>query len=124
MQTVKVKKHELLTALKTNKENHLKIFTEAQIGYRTRVIEELDALLAKARRGDRIPAYWTLPSPVNQTPEYERAILMLEMSVDDEVTLTAQEFQCYVMDRWAWRQKFLEDNSTYSATAEHLSRLE
>lgn len=121
MQTVKVKKNRLLEALRINKENHLKIFNEAQVGYRKRVIQELDDMAKKARAGERVPTFWQLAAPVNQTPEYERAILMLEMSVDEEVTLTQQEFQCYVMDRWAWRQKFLEDNSVYSVTAAELS---
>ena len=121
MQNVKVKKDQLLTALRANKEKHLQIFTEAQLGYRKRVIQELDALLRRAVAGDRVPHHWMLQAPVNQTPEYERAILMLEMSVDDEVTLTANEFQCYVMDRWAWRQKFLQDNAAYSITAAQLS---
>lgn len=117
MQSVKVKKDELLKILTTNREKHTAIFEEAQVGYRKRVIEELDALLAKATRGERVPSYWRLQAPVNQTPEYDRAIRMLEMSVDSEVTLSAQDFESYVMDRWAWKKQFLASNKSYSVTA-------
>lgn len=117
MQQVTIKKDALLATLTTNREKHTQIFEEAQVGYRKRVIDELDALLAKAKRGERVPSYWRLQAPVNQTPEYDRAILMLQMSVDDQVTLSAQDFESYVMDRWAWKKQFLASNKSYSVTA-------
>ena len=117
MQQVTVKKDELLTTLKANREKHTQIFEEAQAGYRTRVIEELDSLLAKAKRGERVPSFWRIQAPVNQTPEYDRTIRMLEMSVDDTINLTSSEFEAYVMDRWHWRKQFLAANKAYSVTA-------
>jgi len=55
--------------------------------------------------------------PMNQTPEYDQAIRMLEMSVEDEVELTAGEFSQFVMDRWHWKQQFSATNSAYIAAA-------
>lgn len=117
MQQVTVKKDALLDILRTNREKHTAIFLEAQAGYRERVIKELDAMLAKAKKGERVPNYWQIQAPVNQTPEYDRAIRMLEMSVDDTVQLSASEFESYVMDRWTWKKAFLAANSAYSVTA-------
>jgi hypothetical protein len=38
---------------------------------------------------------------------------MLEMSVDDIIVLTSQEFDCYVMDNWTWKQNVTVRNSSY-----------
>lgn len=117
MKEVKVNKSELLTTLRANLTEHQSIFEEALDGYKKKVIEILERKLADARAGKRIPEHISIPMPVNQSHEYKRTIRMLEMSVEDTVTLTAQEFDMYVMDRWQWKQNFLTSNSAYSAKA-------
>lgn len=49
MQTVKVKRTELLEALQKNRESHRKIFDRAQVGYRKAAVDALDQMLAEAR---------------------------------------------------------------------------
>lgn len=117
MRTVRVKKDELLDKLHENRAQHRKIFLEAVDGFRTKAIELLEAALDDARAGRRVKASFHLQQPVDQTREYDRTIKMLEMSVDSHVELTAQEFEAYVMDRWAWKHQFLTANSFYSTTA-------
>lgn len=117
MKEVKVKRDELLGVLKVNREKHQQIFGEALDGYKVKVIETLERTLNQARSGERVSEHITIPRPINQTHEYNRAIRMMEMSVEPEVTLTTQEFDCYVMDRWHWKQQFLASNSLYSGTA-------
>jgi hypothetical protein len=43
-----------------------------------------------------------LVQPRDHTSDYDRVIMMLEMSVDDTIVLDANEFDQYVRDVWAW----------------------
>ena len=76
-------KSQLLTIIKENRDKHRAVFEEAQAGYRTKVIEELDKRLADARAGRRIDTFISLTEPVDQTRNYDRVIKMLEMFQDD-----------------------------------------
>jgi hypothetical protein len=113
MQEVTVKREQLLEKLKENREAHREVFEISLEGYRKAVIEHLERLLADAREGKRIEHNVRMPVPQDQTPEYDQAIAMLEMSVDDEIELTSQEFACYVMDRWGWKRQFTASNKSY-----------
>jgi len=113
MQTVKIQRLKLLETVKTNRSNHRDLFLKAQDGYRTQVITELDEMLQEARDGKRIRRVVQLTEPIDQTNEYDRVIMMLEMSVDDVVELTAHEFDCYARDKWQWSQNVNVTNSFY-----------
>jgi len=113
MREVKCKTADLLVKLKENRENHQEAFELALVAYRDQAVKELEAMLAEAREGKRIRRAVSLVEPVNQTKEYNQAILMLEMSVDVEITLSEQEFACFVMDRWRWKEQFALTASSY-----------
>lgn len=115
MNTVKVRKDELLAKLKSNRENHRALFLEAQEGYRDLVIAELDKSLKDAREGREIRTYIRMDAPQDHTDDYDNVIEMLKMSVEDVVELKAIEFQCYVMDKWQWAQAAFLQNSAYAA---------
>lgn len=117
MKDIKVKKAHLLEKLKANRDEHRKIFLEALDGYRKKCIELLDAELAKAKNGKQFHMYFSLTQPVDQTKDYDRAIKMLEMSVEDEVSLSELDFSNYVLDDWQWKRNFLSSNRAYSTTA-------
>ena len=116
MNAINVKKSELLDVLRKNREQHRKIFLEAQESYRTAVIKELDFMLEEARSGRRIKRAVELTEPVDQTREYDRVIRMMEMSVDETIPLEEHEFRCYVLDEWGWKASFLASNRHYSKT--------
>lgn len=115
MNKVTVKKDELLGILRTNRTKHRDIFIDAQKGYKERVIAELEKSLDDARAGKKLRTSITLVAPVNQTGDYDQAIGMLEMSVDNTVELSASEFRQYVLDKWAWDAQFKMSNATYTA---------
>lgn len=117
METVKVKKSELLQKLKHNRAEHRAIFNEASAEFRKQVIKVLDERLADAREGKRIMLRINLTQPMDQTEEYDQAIAMCEMSVDDEIELSYDNFRNYVLDKWRWREQFIASNSEYSAKA-------
>jgi hypothetical protein len=55
--------------------------------------------------------------PDNHTKDYERAIRMMRSSIYDEVRLSEQEFDSYVLNNWQWKDKFLTANSFYITNA-------
>jgi hypothetical protein len=117
MSTVTVKKDELLATVRANRETHRTIFLEAVQGFRAKAIEMLDERLKDAVAGRRIDISIHLPRPVDQTRDYDKVIKMLEMSVDDEIELTQNEFTQYVMDDWSWKKQFSAVNKTYTVSA-------
>lgn len=116
MKTVKVKKQELITILTKNRAEHHDIFLEAQKNYRTAAIEVIDKQLelAKNNKPFVLTEITELVQPADYTKEYDRVLQMLEMSVDDIIEITAQEFQNFVQDIWNWSQNWSISNSGYS----------
>ena len=114
MHSVKVKRLPLLEQIKTNRDAHRDQFLKAQAGFRERVIEELDAMLAEARQGKGLRTSVRLVAPEDHTAEYDRVIAMLEMSVDDELQIDSASFNQYVRNEWAWFQRASTINAVYS----------
>lgn len=117
MENVKVKKTETLEILKANRAAHKKIFLEALEGYHKQAIEILEKHIENIKKGRVGTVNVSLPTPMDCTKDYDRAIKMLEMSVDDQIILDETSFSQYVMDDWNWKRQFLTSNSTYSLTA-------
>jgi len=117
MQTVKVKKPELLKKLKENRKEHRDTFLEALNGYHKAAQKALEDRIQEAKENKRVNLHFHLEQPTDQTREYDRVIMMLEMSVDDEIELTQKEFANYVMDDWSWMQQWLHSNRGYSESA-------
>ncbi len=113
MNTVKVKKDELLEKIKANRNTHTDVFERALVKYRELAIKELDAMLVEARQGKRIRRTVSLVEPVNHTTDYDRVIGMLEMHIEAEIELSAAEYQMYVDDDWGWKGQFTATNSRY-----------
>jgi hypothetical protein len=116
MKTVKIAKAELIKVLKINRDAHHSIFLEALDGYRKEVIKQLEKSLDDAKAGKKVRQTLELVEPMNQTKDYDRAIRMLEMSIESVVDITEHEFQCYVQDDWSWKSQFVGSNINYSST--------
>ena len=116
MDTVIVKRDELLERLRENRDSHRSIFDKALEVYRERVeawlLQRLDDL--RARRKIRI--HYDAPEPVDYTHVYDAAILMLEMHIKDEVEITSRDFRRYVMNEWEWREHFAANTAAYLVT--------
>lgn len=110
----KVRKQDLIEALTANREGHRAKFLAAQDAYRKRVIEILDQRLADARAGRQIDLTFYLPVPEDHTADYDRELRMLEMEVEDTVSLDSRLFDQLVMDNWAWSPAFAATNSVYA----------
>lgn len=115
MDTAKVCRTQLLAKIEDNRANHRALFLKAQEGYRRMVIEELDKMLADAREGKPIRTTIALQAPQDHTDEYDNAIEMLRMDIEEHIEISAHDFQCYVRDKWQWSAHANFLNSTYAA---------
>lgn len=114
MNTVKVKKSELLKTLLANREKHRKKFDDANAGFQKKLLAKLEKLIRTARRGDYIKDSIGLSRPVSYLEQYDTALSMLRMSVDDVIELDREDFAKYVLDDWAWKEHFLANSSLYT----------
>lgn len=115
MRQIKVNKASLLEIVKKNREEHGGAFAEAQKAYREVAIKALDEQLAAARenRPFQLRVLFALEPPQDHTTDYDRSIRMLEMSVDNEIVISEQEFQQYVQDIWGWSQGWASNAINY-----------
>jgi ferritin-like protein len=138
---VEVDRRKLVETLKENKEKHVKLFKEAILGYREaarrklsedgeKAKKELEKNLAKV--GEAIDDFdvnkpnnfndyfvlvqqivMTLPVPKSYEGAYDAAIAIAEWEVNDTMTLTFAEFNCFVRDEWDWKENFLNVSNSY-----------
>jgi len=104
----------LLEALRSNLERHRHLVKQMREARKEKMIKDLRRALRMARKGTPVPdSELEWPDPPDHTEEYERAIQMLEMSVDETFTVDEQLFNCYVRDQWSWSRHFTTMSSAY-----------
>jgi len=114
---VVVNKAKLRSVLGKNKKKHRQIFEAACDGYRDKAMELLEQRVAEIKAGKVIHLAFSLPVPEDHTPDYERALKMLEMEVNDTIELDENEFAELVMDDWQWKRQWITTNSMYTSMA-------
>lgn len=118
MRSVKVNKIDLLKTVQENLEKHIAEYNESVEDYKSAVIKvaEKNLELAKTRDLDQIAKHRGFPSaPRSHEAEYNRAIRMLQMSVDIDIELEETIFNQLVLDEWAWKDNFAMMASTYKS---------
>lgn len=110
---VSVKKEDLLKVIRENRDKHFKTFLAAQEGYKKACITQLEARLAAARAGQKVDIRVGLTEPVNHLKDYDRVLRMLELSTEEVWQISEDQFGNYVMDEWAWTERFVVTNSAY-----------
>lgn len=117
MQSINVDRISLLEIVKKNREKHKQTFEAAYEIYRQKAILELSLNLKEAERGKKIITTIAMPEPLSFLEDYDQAIQMLEMSIDDSIELTSSNFSNLVLDKWHWNGKFVASISSYSSSA-------
>lgn len=130
MKEVRVKKSELLDILRTNGQKHVQEYQEAIEGWRVETLKELSKLSRKVKKLDLenavdltendFPNLWVSAAqdrPTCHAKDYDRAIAMLDMSTEDEVVISAREFDQFVNDEWDWKEAFTVSNAKYGGSA-------
>jgi hypothetical protein len=116
MKSVKLDRDELLEIVRENKEKHVADYREAVADYKKVAVALAKENLALARTGrlEDIAKMKALPlAPTSYEDSYNRAIRMLELSVDELIELEEQVFNQLVLDEWHWKQMFSSMNATY-----------
>ncbi len=114
------KREEVLVKLRENLERHKTILAEADKGYIAKAHGALRAKLAELAEGNPVKLRFELAPPTSHVQAYESVISMLEAATDDVITLSMEQQQAFMCDRWEWRQEFLESNSGFVPRIEHM----
>jgi len=119
---VKVRRDELLSVLRQNREQHVRDYQAACVGYREVALRRIEESFQEAREvvhrlkeGQTVAVGFriSLSVPMSYERAYDQIIRMMEMSVDAEIVLTASQFACFVMDDWEWKEDWASSNAPY-----------
>lgn len=115
MKTVRVKTAELIHALTENKMKHKEDVVKATEGYQRSVLAAMDEVKTKIKSGKEfnLRKLHAMTPPISKVEEYDRALEMLNMSVDDVVEISETDFRCFVQDQWDWSHQALLSNTRY-----------
>lgn len=116
MENVIVGKDDLISRIKQNKEKHLAEYKETREKYKWKMAGLLQDLVEEVKSGKLadLSLIYHYPAPQEYLSEYDTALTMLEMSVDDTITLSEEDFKKFVMDDWNWKKSFSASNTFYS----------
>ena len=116
---VNVKKTELLEKLQANKTKHEKevekateLYKKAKREYLNTLKEQIETRLQNEDPDINTNVRMLVSQPVSYAKQYDSAIKMLEMSTSELVYLNSAEFNQYVLDDWAWKQNWANNNMT------------
>jgi hypothetical protein len=115
MNSVKVKKSELLTTLKLNLKHHQIDVEEALILRHTETREYFESKLDSLTKNPdyQIKERITFPIPEDNSKEYEKVIRMVEMTQDDIIELDESQFDMLVMDNWGFKNTLIQTSAFY-----------
>jgi len=118
---VKVNRKNLIEKLKENRGKHKKEYDEAVEAYQAACVKELQDALKKVRGWKTAADYDDVQvhnyPPGHHLKEYDRVLASLEMSVDEDLVITAAQVAQFVMDEWNWSENFRNTASTYKIAA-------
>ena len=107
-----VKKADLIEQIIENKEAHIIAYAKAVEAYKAEALKQLKKLTDDVNNGS-VTIKLNLTTPVDNRNNYDKIISMFEWDILEEVELTQQEFNEYILDETeAARHAFLS-NSMY-----------
>lgn len=120
--SVNVKRTELLEKLKANLAEHEQDHQEALVGYKIKLVKDLQKTLKKVKATEHSDlSQYSSPRfdqpPVSYSSEYREVIAMMEMSVDEHINLDSTSFRSYILNQWSWSSSVNMTNSMYKSIA-------
>lgn len=111
-----VSRTKLIEALKANRSKHVEEHQMALKGWREQFLVHLTAQIECLEADDwaRFQIPGALARPPSFVHDYDVALKMFEMSVDEEIELDGPQFQAFVMDDWGWKAAFTANVANYS----------
>ena len=119
MDYVKVNKDDLIRAIISNKNEHIKKYNDAIAGYKTKLIEKLYEAVELAIHDKELITTIIMPAPkpINHKSDYDLAIGMLEMSVEEIVEISDEQYRNFILDDWSWKSSFTTSSTSYSSSS-------
>jgi len=116
MNTIKMKRSELLETLQINQDNHMADYEEAVEVWQNKAAKALAKAAKKAEKGKiTLNPLKDLPKPVNYGEEYNDAIARVKADVREELELDENQFRQWVQNKWAWQRQFAASTEIYNA---------
>jgi hypothetical protein len=112
---IPVYKDELLTKLQANLLTHKEEFGKADLEWRNAARAFSEDLQERLTGGDFTNLSFDISRPVDSSKEIHRAISMIEMSVEEVITLDEPTFNQWVMGEWSFRNRLAEIGMMASA---------
>lgn len=111
--SLKFNTDDVIAILKANLVEHNEMYNEALEGWRSACIKRFDELssLFKSESGAAVrrslsSVFSNLSPPVSHADCYASSIYMLELTNESEITLTQDQFERFIMDKWWWKKSF------------------
>lgn len=116
MRHATVSKKELLAALVKNRADHMRSYKLALDGFYKEAVDKYKEALTAAEGRTDLP-HIHLVEPDCHMEDYDRAIGMLKMHVEQTVDITEEEYAHFVDDDWDWKQSWRLMNNVYMTRA-------
>ena len=116
MRKVNIEKQELLDIVRENKQKHVEDFKESVTDYKKAALLIAKDNLALVKTGkveEIVKVKHMPPKPVSFEHDYDRAIRMLELSIDNVIELEQDIFNQLVLDEWTWKTTFTSNSTLY-----------
>lgn len=125
-QTV-INRMKLLEIVRENLAKHLSDYAESvqdhlkamvKIAEHNKKVALKNLKQCKAEKIDDLQSFkGALPKPSSYEKEYNRAIRMLELSVEENITVEEDVFNQLVLDEWGWKNNFVGTMALYKSVA-------
>jgi len=118
MNSVNMDREKLLEIVRENLVKHMSQYEEAVVDYKALVLKITQHNLKVAKTADmaEFKNFKSLPpAPISYKDSYNRAIRMLELSVDSVIELEEYIFNQLVLDEWDWKHQFVGATMSYKA---------
>ena len=124
----RINKKDLLEEIQANSLKHSKEFSDAFQGWRVAIakaaaeyIEDFGTRLTNFEEKEE-PTFSViypnqLPTPpTNHTSDYQRIIRRFEMSLDETIFLSHDDFDKFVLDQWDWSRDHATSQALYNSS--------
>lgn len=115
--STRVTKADLIEKIKLAREEHQKTYRDALRGWVDQMHTAAEKVIERVKLGDlhsfpkQFHALMNMPSL--HLDDYDQALKMLEMSVDNVIELGPEDFDQLVLGNWAWKEAWDMTNASY-----------
>jgi len=110
--TITVVKADLIKKILENKATHIEAYAKAEVAYKKEALKQLAELTKKVEDGN-MTIKLNLTTPVDNRKNYDKIVDMFEWDVNENVELTQQEFNEYILDETEAARHAFMSNSAY-----------